>query len=196
MRHDLSRLSPLPSYSYAIYTVSPPRPLIPVSRGGVQTGKQTGGRVASLPRRCLTTLSMTEHFTFTRFLQCYQHEAAKQWFKKCEWKSHNNVQMHGFTVAERGMCSISLHLTLQMQWHWFKGKDLGSALNSDGALGFLLINFQLMVENTFWHFHYAFHISHCTLVLFVLRHSPVVFTRSSSIYGKLSFSWIYKWHYA
>lgn len=54
MRRDLSRLSPLSSYSYTIHTVSPPRPLIPVSRGGVQTGKQTGGRVASLFIRCLT----------------------------------------------------------------------------------------------------------------------------------------------
>lgn len=43
-----------PTYSYTIHTVSPPRPLIPVSRGGVQTGKQTGGQVASLFIRCLT----------------------------------------------------------------------------------------------------------------------------------------------
>lgn len=43
-----------PSYSYTIHTVSPPRPLIPISRGGVQTGKQTGGQVASLFIRCLT----------------------------------------------------------------------------------------------------------------------------------------------
>lgn len=45
---------PLSSYSYAIHTVSPPRPLIPVSRGGVQTGKQTGGWTASLFRSCST----------------------------------------------------------------------------------------------------------------------------------------------
>lgn len=45
---------PLSSYSYAFHTVGPPRPLIPVSWGGGQTAKQTGGRAAGLFRRCLT----------------------------------------------------------------------------------------------------------------------------------------------
>lgn len=67
-------------------------------------------------QKMFNMLSMTEHFTFTKFLQCYQHEAAKQWILSASGnpESHNNVQMHEFKDAEGDICGIS-HLTLQMQ---------------------------------------------------------------------------------
>lgn len=69
---------PLSSYSYAIHTVGPPRPLIPVSRGGGQTAKQTGGWAASLFRRCSTRRAWRSVSHLQRFQQRYRREAAKQ----------------------------------------------------------------------------------------------------------------------
>lgn len=79
MRRDLSRLSPLPSYSYAIHTVSPPRPLIPVSWGGVQTGEQTGGWVTSLFIRCLTRRAWRSISHLQNFSHGISMRLRKQW---------------------------------------------------------------------------------------------------------------------
>lgn len=58
---------PLSSYSYAFHTVGPPRPLIPVSWGGGQTAKQTGGWAAGLFRRCLTRRAWRSILHLQRF---------------------------------------------------------------------------------------------------------------------------------
>lgn len=78
---------PLSSYSYAFHTVVPPRPLIPVSWGGGQTAKQTGGWAAGLFRRCLTRRAWRSILRLHRFRHCYQHEAAKQRGSRRERKS-------------------------------------------------------------------------------------------------------------
>lgn len=45
---------------------------------------------------------MTEHSTFTKFQQWYQHETAKQWVISASGNpdSYNNAQMHEFKDAE------------------------------------------------------------------------------------------------
>lgn len=59
---------PLSSYSYAIHTVGPPRPLIPVSRGGGGTDSEADRRVGCKSvQEMLNTLSMTERFALTTF---------------------------------------------------------------------------------------------------------------------------------
>lgn len=84
-----------PSYSYAIHTVSPPRPLIPVSRGGVQTEEQTGGQVASLFRACSTRSAWRSTSHLLNLQQCCQKEVANEW-AMCEsgiliWFRDNTV---------------------------------------------------------------------------------------------------------
>lgn len=114
MRRDLSRLSPLSSYSYTIHTVSPPRPLIPISRGGVQTGKQTGGWLVSLFIRCLTRWAWQS----ISHLQNFSYEAVKLWVTEilihiimCKCTSLKDAERDNYWIA---------HLTLQMLQNWCK----------------------------------------------------------------------------
>lgn len=100
---------PLSSYSYAIHTVGPPRPLIPVSRGGGQTAKQTGGWAASLFRRCSTRWAWRSISHLQRFQQCYQHEAAKQRAPRAGGKpgKYDIAQMREFRRAGNGVFRLS-----------------------------------------------------------------------------------------
>lgn len=151
MRRDLSRLSPLSSYSYTIHTVSPPRPLIPVSRGGVQTGKQTGGWVASLFMGCLTRWawqSISHLQNFSNGISMRLRNSGL--YLQVEILIHT-MEMHEFKDAERGIYWISC-LTLQMPWNRF----------STGAV--------LQIQTVHPHFHSLISYFYC-IYTFQIRHS-------------------------
>lgn len=101
---------PLSSYSYAIHTVGPPRPLIPVSRGGGQTAKQTGGWAASLLGRCSTRRAWRSVSHLQRFQQRYRREAAKQRAPRASGNpgSYNVAQTREFVRAGAHVIQMSL----------------------------------------------------------------------------------------
>lgn len=107
-----------PSYSYTIHTVSPPRPLIPVSRGGVQTWKQTSRQVASLLIRCLT------HWAWLSISHLQNFSPA------ISMRLQNTLQ--GETLILRVMCKcMSLNKQEELpgwfhiwhHWSWKTGED-------------------------------------------------------------------------
>lgn len=102
MRHDLSRLSPLSKlfihhpYSQSSKASNPRLPRRSTDR---EADRRAGCKSV---HKMFNTLSMTEHFIFTKFPKWYQHEAAKQGVISASGipDLHNIVQMHKFKDAE------------------------------------------------------------------------------------------------
>ena len=127
-----------PSYSYTIHTVSPPRPLIPVSRGGVHTGKQTGRQVASLFIRCLTrwawpSISHLQNFSngISMRLQNSRQEESLILTMMCKCMSSKmHDELHGlFYNCHHGCCETG--------YDW----DSASHFNQSFQKGFILLGF-------------------------------------------------------
>lgn len=109
MRRDLSRLSPLSKlfihhpYSQSSKASNPRLPRRSTDR---EADRRAGCKSV---HKMFNTLSMTEHFTFTKFPKWYQHGAAKHGGYFCGNPDlHNIVQMHKLKEAQ-----ADTHPTLQ-----------------------------------------------------------------------------------